>query len=105
MDIGQISVSVVLVCTIGAALFGLIWRDYKKRLDDVASRIEEAAKREDVTRIHARIDMIEARSHDEIRDLRADMNGLGMRLENSFVQRLTPIHEMLMKLIKGKGES
>lgn len=84
-------------------LMVFIWRGHKKELNEVKTKADNAASKDEITRIHGRIDLIETRSDDKIRDLRQDMNGLGQRLETAFSDRLEPIHRMLTALVNKNG--
>ena len=103
MDIGDLSIN--LVAAVGAAFvvaagaFKALASAYDKKLDEVAKLASDAASKSDLDRIDARVEAMETRHHDSVRDLRGEMNGMAIRLENAINNKLEPIHNMLSQLV------
>lgn len=103
MDIGDLSIN--LVAAVGAAfvvaggLIKLVVKGYDKKLDEVAKVASEAASKNDLERIDARVEAMENRHHDSVRELRGEMNGMAGRLVAEFNNKLDPIHTMLSQLV------
>jgi len=72
---------------------------YKEKLTGIENAVKGAATRDDLTKLEMRMNTVENRYHDEIRDLRTEMNGLGTRLEGAINAKLEPIQKMVQELV------
>lgn len=111
-DLQEISINaaaaLAIIVPVVWGLIKIVMRSHKDKLNELSVKADRAATRDEVLRLHSRVDVLESRAHEQVRDLRSDMNGMGQRLEAAFSARLDTIQGMLRDLtatlLNGKGK-